>query len=113
MSIHCELMICKLNPMFDAFELYSFVTLNGVRHYYDGASLEPVAFTRGLPPPPLATIESETAQKLMDQLWDSGVRPVASQQSHGQFAAASRHLEDMRAIAFSKLNLDRPKGAAA
>lgn len=46
-------------------------------------------------------------QSLMDQLWAAGVRP-ADVGTAGHLAATTKHLEDMRAIAFSKMEVPKP-----
>lgn len=48
------------------------------------------------------------AQALIDALWSAGLRPTQGKQSEGVTAAQDRHLQDMRAIAFAKLNVERP-----
>ena len=48
------------------------------------------------------------AQRLMDELWTAGLRPTQGKQSEGVTAAQGRHLEDMRAIAFAKLEVAKP-----
>lgn len=53
-------------------------------------------------------IESETAQSLMDQLWNLGIRPTEGHGSTGQLAATERHLEDLRALVFKEVP---PRGA--
>ena len=45
------------------------------------------------------------AQELMNMLWNCGLRPTQSQSSAGQLEAVERHLADMRAIAFNKLEI--------
>lgn len=57
---------------------------------------------------PLLSLSSEDAQRLMDELWQAGLRPTQSKQSHGAFDAQGQHLADMRAIAFAKLKVNRP-----
>lgn len=52
---------------------------------------------------PTCQISPETAQKLMNSLWECGLRPVAAAGSAGQLSATERHLEDMRTIAFGCL----------
>ena len=44
----------------------------------------------------------------MDSLWACGLRPTQGKQSEGQVAAVERHLADMRAIAFTKLEVPQP-----
>jgi len=45
------------------------------------------------------------AQRLMDTLWNCGVRPTEGKGSAGQLTAVNSHLEDMRKIVFKKLGL--------
>lgn len=49
-------------------------------------------------------ISEHIAQKLMDDLWDCGLRPSEGSGSAGQLAATQRHLEDMRKL-LSKVSL--------
>lgn len=58
---------------------------------------------------PTMRIPRENAQELMDSLWQCGLRPTMGKQSEGVTAAQARHLEDMRAVAFAKLNIDKPQ----
>lgn len=48
------------------------------------------------------SLKYEECQKLMDALWNSGVRPTEVG-SPGQLAALSAHLKDMQKIAFMLL----------
>jgi hypothetical protein len=57
---------------------------------------------------PTFTLDLAEAQRLMDELWNCGCRPTQGKQSEGVTAAQGRHLEDMRALAFTKLNVERP-----
>lgn len=41
-----------------------------------------------------------TAQGLMDELWDCGIRPSEGSGSAGAMAATQKHLEDMRKLVF-------------
>lgn len=58
---------------------------------------------------PALVMPPETAQQLMDALWDCGLRPTQGQQSHGQFAAQGRHLEDMRVLVAAMTKVELPK----
>ena len=58
--------------------------------------------------PPSFTIARDIAQTLMDDLWQCGLRPTEGTGSAGSLRATERHLEDMRAIAFAKLNTPSP-----
>lgn len=49
---------------------------------------------------PGLSLHVDTAQKLMDELWQCGIRPTNGVGSVGQLAATEKHLEDMRALAF-------------
>jgi hypothetical protein len=57
---------------------------------------------------PTFSLPYEQAQELMNALWNIGLRPVQGKQSEGQVAAVERHLADMRAIAFSRLEIKQP-----
>lgn len=50
----------------------------------------------------------DEAQELMDSLWNCGLRPTQSRSSIGQTEAIVKHLDDMRAIAFSQLDMKPP-----
>jgi hypothetical protein len=47
---------------------------------------------------PVATLDTDQAQHLMDELWTCGIRPTEGTGSAGSMAATERHLKDMRAI---------------
>jgi hypothetical protein len=48
------------------------------------------------------------AQELIDMLWNCGLRPTQGKSSAGQLDAVERHLADMRAVAFTKLEIKQP-----
>lgn len=52
---------------------------------------------------PTMTLHREEAQRLMDALWEVGLRPTEGSGSAGALAATERHLADMRRIAFGQL----------
>ncbi len=54
---------------------------------------------------PFAKIEIQSAQKLMDELWQCGLRPSEGTGSAGSLAATERHLKDMRAIVEKQLKI--------
>jgi len=58
----------------------------------DGASIGPIG--------PVAYIEQNDAQTLIDSLWAAGLRPSEGSGSAGALAATQRHLEDMRTLVF-------------
>jgi hypothetical protein len=62
----------------------------------------------GAPGIPTFRLEGMEAQELMDMLWDCGLRPTQAKASAGQTEAVMRHLEDMRALAFSTLEIAKP-----
>ena len=49
-------------------------------------------------PGPTVQLEKHAAQKLIDDLWDCGLRPSEGSGSAGQLAAVQNHLEDMRKL---------------
>jgi hypothetical protein len=51
-------------------------------------------------------IRYEVAQRLMDDLWNCGLRPTEGTGSAGSLKATQTHLEDMRKIAFRFLEDD-------
>lgn len=55
---------------------------------------------------PLLRLTDEEAQRLIDQLWEAGVRPSNTVGSVGQLAAVQAHLDDMKRIAFKKLGIE-------
>ena len=57
---------------------------------------------------PLMRITPENAQRLMNDLWQVGLRPFGEGNA-GQVSAMKKHLGDMRAIVASKLNVDLPQ----
>lgn len=54
---------------------------------------------------PFLDIEKCHAQKLMDDLWDCGLRPSEGSGSAGAMKKTENHLQDMRMIAFHKLGI--------
>lgn len=50
----------------------------------------------------LFKLSRETAQILIDDLWNCGFRPSEGSGSAGALAATQRHLEDMRKLVFEK-----------
>ena len=49
---------------------------------------------------PCVSIPFGSAQTLMDQMWDAGLRPSQSVGSAGQVESMKHHLEDMRRLVF-------------
>jgi hypothetical protein len=54
-------------------------------------------------PQPWVTLDRDSAQRLMDELWSVGLRPSEGTGSAGALAATERHLEDMRKLAMNHL----------
>jgi hypothetical protein len=52
---------------------------------------------------PTLHLNYESAQMLMDSLWDCGLRPSEGSGSAGAMAATQKHLEDMRRLVFKEL----------
>lgn len=52
---------------------------------------------------PTLTIDTDTAQMLIDELWRCGLRPTEGTGSAGALAAVERHLADMQKIAIGSL----------
>jgi hypothetical protein len=55
--------------------------------------------------PPFLMLGYETAQRLMDEFWNCGLRPSEGAGSAGAMAATQKHLADMRAIVAEKLKV--------
>lgn len=55
---------------------------------------------------PMLRLEIHTAQQLMDELWQCGLRPTEGTGSAGSLKATENHLADMQRIAF--MLLERP-----
>lgn len=47
---------------------------------------------------PMMSIDIEDAQRLVDALWDAGLRPSEGTGSAGSLAKTEAHLSDMRAL---------------
>jgi len=54
------------------------------------------------------TLRYEQAQTLIDDLWNSGLRPSENKYTSETFKATKAHLEDMRQLAFLKLGIEKP-----
>lgn len=51
---------------------------------------------------PCMTLDITSAQRLMDELWQCGLRPSEGTGSAGALAATERHLADMRRLVFKE-----------
>ncbi|MBK6675970.1 MAG: hypothetical protein IPG52_03650 [Rhodocyclaceae bacterium] len=70
---------------------------------------EPLVFKEqqeGLFFEPALRLNTGEAQRLMDELWDCGLRPSEGTGSAGSLRATEKHLTDMQRIAF--MLLERP-----
>lgn len=73
------------------------------------AFANPLVFTT-IPPlmvevPATVILSKDAAQALADELWNAGVRPSGAAGSAGQLTAVTRHLDDMRSLAFGALKM--------
>lgn len=73
---------------------------------YDGAYGRPLVFdqpvSQGISIEHTFSLSIESAQLLMDDLWQAGIRPAEGHGSAGQLAAMKYHLEDMRRLVFDR-----------
>lgn len=60
----------------------------------------PISEAKGRIVDPTFRLESHQAQRLMDGLWECGLRPSEGTGSAGSLAATERHLSDMQRIVF-------------
>lgn len=56
--------------------------------------------------PPFLQLKIQSAQNLMDELWQCGLRPSEGTGSAGSLRATEKHLADMRSIAFKGLKIE-------
>lgn len=72
---------------------------------------QPLVFTTqertALIPEPTFSLQPEDAQKLMDELWNCGVRPTEGNGSAGAFAAVQQHRDDLRKLLFHTLKVPK------
>jgi len=91
----------------DAICLYASRIINGSvwRHEGELKFVELTPDEKFMPIQPFLTFEMSDAQKLMDDLWDCGLRPSEGAGSAGSLKKTENHLSDMRKIAFHKLGI--------
>ena len=65
--------------------------------------MEPLDEAVSDPPAPF-WLTHNNAKKLMDDLWNAGVRPTEMSATEGALAATKDHLADMRDIAFRSID---------
>ena len=102
----------KIHPQYSmhrgCVELWMFEERNGKRGFAENIVFK-VPEEEGLYESPTATMGLDEAQELANSLWSAGIRPEQSRQAQGAHDAQGRHLEDMRSLAFAKLNVDKPQ----
>lgn len=77
------------------------------QHWYLFEDIEPTSTLKG----PSFSISDQAAQNLFDDLWRGGFRPsreADNRRAEGALEATKHHLEDVRAIAFDKLRIEKP-----
>lgn len=57
---------------------------------------------------PSFQMSEQRSQELFETLWASGFRPRSAVNEASRIEAVTRHLEDLRAIAFDRLKVERP-----
>lgn len=92
------------NPCSRAIEIY---VTRGTTYPVD-MEWEDVEHTEGMQRPPTFTLDYEACQVLMDSLYGSGFRPSQGASSAGQREALESHLKDMRTLAFTTLEIEKP-----
>ncbi|MEO2054718.1 MAG: hypothetical protein ABGX83_05405 [Nitrospira sp.] len=55
---------------------------------------------------PTFSLQKPSAQVLMDDLWNAGIRPTEGSGSAGSLKATEKHLSDMRTIVSKKLGVE-------
>lgn len=69
------------------------------------ANIDYVEKSAGASIDPLFTLSLEAAQRLMDSLYECGIRPSSQKTTDGELVAVRLHLEDMRTLVFRKNEL--------
>lgn len=88
----------------DGVALYMFVVADNGKRYQVEITYEMKPIEEGSISRPQMFLRDEQAQRLMDQLWDCGLRPTEGKGSAGALAATEAHLSDMRTFATKLLN---------
>jgi hypothetical protein len=94
--------LCQYNICERMFHIYAH-SGNQIVTSFNLATPRPGEYT-----PPTFRLSENEAQVLIDQLWSCGLRPTEGHGTAGQLAATERHLEDLRSIAFAKLEIPKP-----
>jgi len=74
---------------------------------YVAQKLELKAAEEGLVVDSFLEINIQEAQRLIDDLWDCGLRPSEGTGSAGAMKAVENHLADMKTIVFHVLKIDK------
>lgn len=92
----------------NAIEIAGYVIAPDQKH---PIAVMPLSFTtivdEGVVTPCAMTLVKESAQKLMDELWECGIRPSNGEGNSGELAATKFHLNDMRRIVSSLMELKK------
>ncbi len=96
---------------FYVFDRHDFVEHDNEGHAYGkhvatNITMEPCL--EGHQTDPILHINEEDAQKLINDLWEAGIRPNEIYHKDDLLNAMNGHLEDMRAIVFNKLKVAKP-----
>ena len=87
----------------EGISLYMRQRIVGVREDI-AAPVQMLKYEKGTLAAPMCRIGIQSAQGLMDELWNCGLRPTEGTGSAGSLAATERHLSDMQKIVFSFLD---------
>jgi hypothetical protein len=92
-----------VNPMVDGIDFYIVEKgPHGSRRIARNVIMEPMEEWTSPPPAPF-WLTRDNAKKLMDDLWNAGIRPTERDETEGALSATKEHLKDMRDIAFGLL----------
>ncbi|MCG8381829.1 MAG: hypothetical protein MJA28_06375 [Gammaproteobacteria bacterium] len=105
------LYIGREHPLFNQYSIRVAVEANGEIHA--GLPLAVTAIDPGEHVEPVMTVDHDTVQHMMDELWGLGFRPSAGVSSTGQIEAMQAHLDDMRKLVFVGVERDVMRTAAA
>ena len=93
----------RYNISGDNIELFCFQSGDG--GYYTAQPLSLKQTSQVVEALPFCTISKNEAQVLMDDLWQTGLRPSEGTGSAGSLKATQQHLADMKKILFHKLGI--------
>lgn len=87
----------------DRIELFAFQSGDGGHNVAEPLSLK--QHGRYEHSNPFVTLDKSEAQILMDDLWQTGLRPSEGTGSAGSLKATQEHLKDLRTVLFHKLGI--------